>query len=417
MRDPARESGLAQEGLRGRPGIQAGDFRRCIVHGADRLSLGVQDLPLEDVGPEGQPVRQGLVLHGLRQETGGEERAVPVQGADRGEVFQLAQQFQDALRAVRPGFGLRRRFDLDERFQETLFVEGLYSLAGATGFVHVDIDVEVLLAELDADHVQDGLVVGLIPFPDPGDAEETAGGHPEDALLALIDIQDTSLEEQIVAAGAFRALDGKCPVGFPDGNADAVHVRLYAGACDEVVCVQIREKVPDIGPGDQVIVEERHLLRILPDGLAPEMAFGILADVRDGHPVTLREGFPPGDDAALSLHEFLGEIAELVRFVPLGRLQALFLDIPGGDLHFPVRHGEGDGAVFRQVGRGNGDNAVLAGHESFPGIGERGYGSVPSDAHRTNIRKRFTPFIPFSPQKPGTRHSFMAERVGVGTFA
>ena len=251
-------------------------------------------------------------------------------------------------------------------------------MAGAAGFVHVDIDVEVLLAELDADHVQDGLVVSLIPFPDPGDAEETAGGHPEDALLALIDIQDTSLEEQIVAAGAFRALDGKCPVGFPDGNADAVRIRLHAGARDEVVCVQIREKVPDIGPGDQVIVEERHLLRILPDGLAPEMAFGILADVRDGHPVTLREGFPPGDDAALRLHEFLGEIAELIRFVPVGCLQALLPDIPGGDFHFPVRHRESGSAVFRPVGRGDGDNSVLAGHVTFPGVGERRDASVPS---------------------------------------
>ena len=33
------------------------------------------------------------------------------------------------------------------------------------------------------------------------------------------------------------------------------------------------------------------------------------------------------------------------------------------------------------------------------------------------LRIIFTPFIPFSPQKPGTRHSFMAERAGVGTFA
>ena len=178
MRDPARESGLAQEGLRGRPGIQAGDFRRCIVHGADRLSLGVQDLPLEDVGPEGQPVRQGLVLHGLRQETGGEERAVPVQSADSGEIFQLAQQLLDALRAVRPGFGLRGRFGLDERFQETLFVEGLYGLAGAAGFVHVDIDEAILVAVHDADYVQHRLVAFFHPFPDPGDAEESAGGHP-----------------------------------------------------------------------------------------------------------------------------------------------------------------------------------------------------------------------------------------------
>ena len=28
-----------------------------------------------------------------------------------------------------------------------------------------------------------------------------------------------------------------------------------------------------------------------------------------------------------------------------------------------------------------------------------------------------TPFIPFSPQKPGTRHSFMADCAGVGIFA
>ena len=378
MGDPAGNAGLPKEGLRGRLGIQAGDFRRRIVHGADRLSLGVQDLPLEDVGPAGQLVRKGLVLHGFRQEAGGEERAVTLQGADGGELFQFLQQFHDPLRAVRPGFGLRRRFDLDERFQETLFVEGLYGPAGAAGFVHIDIDVEVLLAELDADHVQDGLVVGLIPFPDPGDPEETAGGHPEDALLALFDIQDATLEEQIVAAGAFRALDGEGPVGLPDGDPRTVRIGLHACACDEVVRVQIGEEVPDIGPGDQVVVEEWHLLRIFPDRLAPEVAIGILADVRDGHPVSLREGFPPGDDAALRLHEFLGEIAQQVRLVPLCRLEAFFLDIPGGDLHFPVRHGEGDGAVFRQIGRRNGDNAVLAGHVTFPGVGERGDGSVPS---------------------------------------
>ena len=82
MRDPPGDAGLADEGLRDGSGIQAGDFLRGIVQGADRFPLGIQELPLEDVGPLGQLVRQGLVLYGLGQETGGQEGTVPFQGAD-----------------------------------------------------------------------------------------------------------------------------------------------------------------------------------------------------------------------------------------------------------------------------------------------------------------------------------------------
>ena len=78
--------------------------------------------------------------------------------------------------------------------------------------------------------------------------------------------------------------------------------------------------------------------------------------------------------------------------------------------------GKGGGPVFRQIGRGNGDCTVLAGHESLPGIGEGRYGSVPSHVHKANIGKNFTPVIPISPQNPGIRHTFMAEREAKSRF-
>ena len=269
---------------------------------------------------------------------------------------------------------------------------------------------------MDIDNVKNGLVVGFQPFLEPRNAEETASGHPEDALPVLIDIQDAPLEEESVPTRALCTLDSERLVGFPDGDSQAIVVGFHAGARDEIIAVQIRDEVQDISSCDQLVIEERHLFRLVSGQLAPEMSFLIFADARDGHQVALRKGLPPGDDAPLRLYEFFGEIAQQVRFVPICRFQTLFLDVPGGDFHLSVRHGEGDGTVFRQGGRGNGDNSVLAGHESFPGIGERGDGSVPSVVHKAKIGKIFAPFIPISPQKPGTRHSFMAERAGVGIF-
>jgi len=182
----------------------------------------------------------------------------------------------------------------------------------------------------------------------------------------------------LVPAGAFRTLDSERLVGLPDGNAQAVFIGLDAGVHDEIILVQIRDQVPDIGSDNQLIIEKRHLLLLVSHRRAPKAAFVILMDAGHGHPITLRKHFPAGNDAPLRLYEFLGKIAQHVRFVPFRRLQAFFLDIAGRDLHFPARHGKGDGTVLHQVGRRNGDNPVLAGHESLPGVEEGRHRSVAS---------------------------------------